>query len=86
MFDPTCMIADTRWGYITCHMKADYHGKIPRRELWNPLRWQIGIGRRRPCWIVLNRKGKLYTRFSNLRWRLWRKRRWERAQAERSKP
>ncbi len=76
MFDPTAFVADTRFGYICCHTGADYN-RTPRHILWNPLRWQVGIGRSRPCWIVLNRDGALHRKLSNLTWRLWRKRRWE---------
>ena len=77
MFDPTCFIANGRWGYICAHTGTDYN-ETPAFIRYNPLRWQVGIGRGRPCPIVLNKGGALYRRFSDLRWRLWGKRRFER--------
>ena len=77
MFQPMCFIADGRWGYIMVHTGADYT-HTPAHIAYNPLRWQIGLGKGRPCPIVLNKGGKLYTRFASLRWRLWGKRRFER--------
>lgn len=77
MFDPTCIIANGKWGYIKVHTGCDYN-RTPPLIRYNPLRWQIGIGRGRPCPIVLNNGGELYRRFSNLCWRLWGKRRFER--------
>ena len=69
MFDPTSVLANGKFGYITCHTGADYD-RTPRHILWNPLRWQIGIGRSRPCGIVLNRDGALYHKYVNLRFRI----------------
>lgn len=82
MFDPTEFIANGRFGYICCHTGNDYHRGAPILVRWNPLRWQIGIGRDRPCWLVLNRNGRLHRRWSDLTWRLWRKRRWERQRSK----
>jgi len=73
MFDPTCFIADGKWGYIMVHTGADYN-HTPARVRFNPLRWQVGLGSHRPCRIILNKGGSLHRRLSNLTWRLWRKR------------
>lgn len=80
MFDPTSFLANGRWGYICVHTGADYNWP-PRRILFNPLRWQIGIGRTRPCRIVINKDGRWHRHLSNLTWRLWRRRLWERREA-----
>lgn len=68
MFCPSEMILNARWGYITVHTGADYR-VTPKRILWNPLRWEVGIGPRRPCAIVLNRDGRLFLIWSNFRYR-----------------
>lgn len=68
MFCPSVMLLNARWGYITVHTGADYR-VTPRRILWNPLRWQIGIGPRRPCAIVINRGGRAFQRWANFRYR-----------------
>lgn len=77
MFDPSRFILDTRWGYVMRHEGADYYGPAPWRVRLNPLRLQIGIGRRRPCWLVINRGAWLHRAWSDFTWRLWRKRRFE---------
>ena len=77
MFDPTCFVANGRWGYICCHTGADYN-RTPARIKYNPLRWTVGVGRGRPCRFVFNRNGALHRKLSNLTWRLWRKRRSDR--------
>lgn len=68
MFCSSVMLLYARWGYIACHTGADYR-VTPKRILWNPLRWQIGIGPKRPCAIVLNRDGRLFLRWANFRYR-----------------
>lgn len=65
MFDPTAMLLDTKYGYICVHTGADYRN-VPRRILWNPLRWQIGIGKGRPCRWVINNNGAANRKLSNL--------------------
>lgn len=78
MFDPNVMLVDGRFGYILVRCSTDYHVRTPRRELYNPLRWVVGIGRGRPCPFIIDIHAKLYRPLDNLRWRLWAKRRWER--------
>lgn len=68
MFCPSQMLVDARWGYITCHTGADYR-ITPAHILWNPLRWEVGIGRGRPCPIRLNKGGRAFLRWSNFRYR-----------------
>lgn len=68
MFCPSVMIVNARWGYITCHTGADYR-VTPARILWNPLRWEVGIGPRRPCAIRINKGGRLFLRWANFRYR-----------------
>lgn len=70
MFDPTAFIVDGRWGYICCYTGCDYVQGTPKRILWNPLRWQVGLGKDRPCYIVLNRNGKAHIAVSKLFHRL----------------
>jgi hypothetical protein len=77
MFDPTSYLASGRWGYICVHTGADYNFP-PKHILYNPLRWQIGIGRTRPCKIVINKGGMLQRKWSNFARRLWPRRRAER--------
>lgn len=82
MFDPTSFLLNARWGYVCVHTGADYN-RPPRHILYNPLRWEVGIGRNRPCWIVINEDGRWQRGLSNLTWRLWRKRLWEQRRGRR---
>lgn len=82
MFDPTAFIANGRFGYICCHTGADYTRRPPARVLWNPLRWEVGIGLSRPCRFRMNRNGALHRNLSDLTWKLWRKRQWEKKRAK----
>lgn len=65
MFDPTAFIVDGHWGYICCRTGKDYTTAVPKHILWNPLRWQIGVGRGRPCRFVFNRGGRAYRKLSD---------------------
>ena len=70
MFCPSAMIVNGRYGYITCHTGCDYN-RTPRRILWNPLRWEVGIGRRRPCAIRINKGGRAFILWANFRYRFF---------------
>jgi hypothetical protein len=75
MFDPTCFIVDSRFGFIVRHEGADYmrRSHVPLGKRLNPLRLEIGIGRGRPCAIVLNKGAWMQRKFSDFIWRLRRK-------------
>ena len=63
---------DIRWEYR------------PLTERLNPLRYEVGLRwphRNAPVRWCINRNGKWHRAFSNLTWRLWRKRRWERSRS-----
>lgn len=75
MFDPTEFIVSARWGYIVRHTRTDYYRGSPLIERLNPFRYEIGIGRGRPCRFIWNRKAWMQRRWSNFNWWLW-KRRW----------
>ena len=77
MYCPTEWVGDFWFGYIVRHCKTDYMQGSPLSERLNPLRYEIGIGRDRPVWFVINRGGKLARKWSNFTWRLYRKRLWE---------
>jgi hypothetical protein len=68
MHDTTEVVISARHGYVTRHCKADYHRATPLVEVLNPLRYEIGIGRRRPCRIVWNRDGMLHVKWANFWW------------------
>lgn len=72
MFDPTCFILDSRFGYVVRHEGADYYRRsyVPWRVRFNPLRLTIGIGRGRPCRIVINKNAWMHRKASNFLWRL----------------
>ena len=72
MFDPTCIILNGRWGYVMRHEGSDYYRRshVPLRVLMNPLRLQVGIGRSRPCAIVINKNAWMHRRMSDLLFRL----------------
>lgn len=57
MFCPDRMIVNARWGYVSRFESYDFKRgeRVPWRIRLNPLRYTIGIGRRRPCWLVINR-------------------------------
>lgn len=65
MFDPThCLVIRERF-YVICHTGRDYVRGTPKRVLWNPLRWEIGIGKSRPCLILINQNGRARIAVSN---------------------
>jgi hypothetical protein len=67
MFDPTHFILDTRFGYIVRHEGCDYYRRsyVPLRVRLNPLRITVGIGRGRPCGIVINKNAWMHRKVSN---------------------
>jgi hypothetical protein len=72
MFDPTVMLVDSRFGYIVRHEGCDYYRRrdVPLRVVLNPLRLEIGIGRSRPCRIVINKNAWMARRLSNALFRI----------------
>jgi hypothetical protein len=70
MFDPTEFVIDCRYGYVVRHCRADYMRGAPLRERLNPLRYEVGIGRSRPCSIVLNKKAWMQRKFADALWRI----------------
>lgn len=75
MFDPTEFLGNFWFGYVSRHCKTDYLWGSPLIERLNPLRYEIGFGRKRPARFVWNRKAWMQRVWSNFHWRLW-KRRW----------
>lgn len=75
MFDPTCFVLDSRWGYIVRHEGSDYYRRsdVPLRVRFNPLRLTIGLGRGRPCPIVLNKNAWMHRWVSDFLFKLKRK-------------
>jgi hypothetical protein len=69
MFDPSEFVGNFWFGYITRHCRSDYMRGSPLAERMNPLRYEIGIGRHRPCRFVWNRDAWMQRRFANLIWR-----------------
>lgn len=74
MFCPSEFVGNFWFGYITRHTRCDYYQGSPLIERLNPLRYEIGFGRSRPCRVVWNRKGWLHLRWSNFNWWLWKRR------------
>lgn len=72
MFDPTCFILNSRYGYIVRHEGCDYYRRsdVPLRVWVNPLRLTFGIGRSRPCRIVINKNAWMHRKISNALFRL----------------
>jgi hypothetical protein len=72
MFDPTCFVVDSRYGYIVRHEGCDYYRRsdVPLKVRLNPLRLTIGIGKGRPCRIVINKNAWMHRAVSNFLWRL----------------
>ncbi len=72
MFDPTCFILNSRYGYIVRNEGCDYYRRsdVPLRVWANPLRLTIGIGRGRPCRIVINKNAWMHRKVSNFLFRL----------------
>lgn len=72
MFDPSCFILNTRFGYVVRDEGADYtrRSDVPLKVRLNPLRLTIGIGRGRPCRIVLNKGAWMHRRVSNFLFRI----------------
>ena len=76
MFCSESVIVCTKHLYIVRHEKADYHRGTPWSEVLNPLRYQVNFGR--PPIVTINKGAKWNRWLSDLTWRLWRKRSWER--------
>lgn len=74
MFVPNEFVGNFWFGYIIRHTKTDYLQGSPLIERLNPLRYEIGIGRDRPCVIVLNRKAWMQREWSNFNYWLWKRR------------
>jgi hypothetical protein len=72
MFDPHCFILDTRFGYVVRDEGADYmrRSDVPLKVWLNPLRLTIGIGRGRPCRIVINKDAWMHRAVANFLWRI----------------
>lgn len=86
MHCPETIIACQGWAYICHHGRGDVRWECrPRAERWNPLRYEVGLRwphRNSPVRFRVNRDGKWNIAFSNLTWKLWRKRRWESRQKQ----
>lgn len=67
MFCSSRMVIDARWGYVSREESCDYRSKkdVPLRVKMNPFRYEIGIGRRRPCAIRINKGKRAYVKVSN---------------------
>lgn len=74
MYDPTEWVGDFWFGYVCRHCRTDYMRGSPLIERLNPLRYEIGLGRKRPCRIVINRKGRWARKWSDFNWWLWKRR------------
>ncbi len=75
MFDLTCFIYGNRYMTIVRHDKSDYYRGTPWGEVLNPLRYQINFGI--PPRFTINKNAKWNMRLSNLTWKLWGKRAYE---------
>lgn len=73
MFDPTEFVGNFWFGYITRHCRMDYTQGSPIIERLNPLRYEIGFGRTRPCRFVWNRKAWMQRVWSDMNWKLWKR-------------
>ena len=73
MFDPTEFIVGGKYGHIVRYCRTDYMQGSPLIERLNPLRYEIGIGKR-PSRFVWNRQGKLAIKWTNFNWWLWKRR------------
>lgn len=76
MFDPTTHVAGGRSWSLIRHDGCDYHRDVPLRIRLNPFRYQLNIGK--PPRFRINRDGAAHMWISNLAWRLWGRRLWER--------
>jgi hypothetical protein len=67
MFDPNHFVLDTRYGYIVRHEGCDYMQRsyVPLSVRLNPLRLTVGMGRGRPCRVVINENAWMQRAFSN---------------------
>lgn len=74
MFDPTEFIYGNRYCHITRYCSRDWLQGSPLRERLNPLRYEIGIGKR-PRRIIINRRGRAAITFANFVYHLKRKER-----------
>lgn len=64
MYDPTEWVGDYWFGYIMRHCKTDYIHGSPMRERLNPLRYQIGFGRKRPARFIWNKDAWMQRKIS----------------------
>ena len=74
MYDPTEWVGDYWFGYIMRHCKTDYIHGSPMRERLNPLRYQIGFGRKRPARFIWNKDAWMQRKWSKFNWWLWKRR------------
>lgn len=72
MFCSTRMIVDCRWGYVSREESCDYgnSAEVPWSVKANPLRYEIGIGRRRPCFIRINKRHRAWLPVANAIYRI----------------
>ena len=59
---------------ILRHCKTDYIHGSPMRERLNPLRYQIGFGRKRPARFIWNKDAWMQRKWSKFNWWLWKRR------------
>ena len=69
MFDPTEFICGNRYCHIVRYCSRDWLQGSPMRERLNPLRYEVGIGKR-PGRVVINRSGRAAIKFANFIYRL----------------
>lgn len=72
MFDPTEFVAGGERYHVVRYCRTDYMQGSPLIERLNPLRYEIGIGKR-PNRFIWNRHGRLAVKWSNLTYRAVRK-------------
>lgn len=72
MFCSKRMVLDGRWGYVSREESADYNYRrdVPLGVRLNPLRYEIGIGRRRPCAIRINKGCRAWLPVANAIYRV----------------
>lgn len=72
MYCPSSIILNSKIVFITLHTSADYYraSQIPWGERLNPLRYELIFAPFTKHRTVINKDGKLATKFSNLIWGL----------------
>lgn len=74
MFCPSTIVFSSRLVNVTRHEKSDYHCGTPLGQRLNLLRYQITIWPGTPDHITINKDGRLARKWSDLNWRIWKKR------------